>query len=174
MQMHIYTANHMIRKTLICAMLLAAAILPVREAQAVITGVTTIPASRNVAIRHAASVSLTWKVSAFDLLNFTGLGPSVSSQQGVFRTPAGQTLGSVNTPLITTGTLGGVFVLIKEQLLVPASIVARARSLKANQIQYIRVFSSGTTAQGTLLLNITGSAGAGFNISREALSFTDK
>jgi len=169
MQHHTYSTYHMIRKALIFAVFLAAAILPVQDAQAIILGVTAIPSNRNVAINRTASVSLTWKIVGAPVKT------SVASQQGVF-TAAGQTLGSVNTSLAATGNVTSVF--IKEQLFIPASIVAKARGLGATQILYQRRFLDGATSPpgflGSLTLNITGSAGAGFNISREALSFTDK
>jgi len=165
-----------IKKNLVYALLLTAAILPAQKAHASITGVTTTPSSRNVAINRTASVSITWRVTG-PLVTF------VSSPQGQFVNPIdATTLGIVNTPFTKTG-LGGAGALavtssvsFNEQLLVPASIIAKARSLGLSQIVYRRFFSDSgmQPGGGSITLNITGSAGAGFNISREALSFTDK
>jgi hypothetical protein len=64
---------------------------------------------------------------------------------------------------------------VTEHVLIPASIVAKARAAGASQIFYSRQFSPGPfLAVATAEFNITGSAGAGLSISREALSFTDK
>jgi len=174
MQSYTYLTYRTIRKSLICALFLAAAMLPAQQAHASILSVTALPASHNVTVNHTASVAIMW--------NVTGggqgpLGPVVSSQQSFFGIQGGQgfiILKNVNTPLSKTNP-GSASLLIREQLLIPASVIAKARKLGAIQFSYVRNFNDGNLPKsGTITFNITGSAGAGFNISREALSFTDK
>jgi len=165
-----------IKKTLVCALLLAAAMLPTQTVHADIVSVTATPSSRNVAINRTTSISLIWNVASN--------GPSgtlANSTNGVFQNPVNNTIiGTVNKVLsgITTPPPPGSLIRFSEQVLVPASIIAKARKLGINSLLYTRIFSDNFSTMvpgnGAITLNITGSAGAGFNISREALSFTDK
>jgi len=58
MQNHTLTYR-MMRKSLICALLLAAAMLSVQAAQATVNATST---TRNIAINRTASVQVTWRV----------------------------------------------------------------------------------------------------------------
>jgi len=172
MQNHTCSTHLMIRKILICALFLAAAILPAQEAQAVVNATST---TRNIAINRTASVQVRWRGS-FTPPPTNNVATSIpySSPQGALSIPNGPVL------LRIQRTVGGLAVLtgrsfiftVSENVLIPASVIARARAAGANQVAYERSFTPG--GRGTVLFNITGSAGAGFSIFREALSFTDK
>jgi len=86
MQIH-NKAYCMIRKSLVCAMLLAAAILSAQEAQAVTATSTT----RNIAINQSASVQVKWKATVVGVV-----GISVSSPQGTLSIPNGPVLLRIN------------------------------------------------------------------------------
>jgi len=170
MQKHTCSAYCMMKKSLLCALLLAAAILPTREAQAIVNATST---TRNIAINRTASVQVRWRVSIpVGTSNFTSL--PVSSSQGVLSIPNGPALLRIQRTVSGLAVKAGSFFTFtaSENVLIPASVIARARAAGANQIAYERSFIPG--GKGIVLFNITGSAGAGFSISREALSFTDK
>ena len=167
--MHIHNKAYcMIRKSLVCVILLAAAILSAQEAQAVVNATST---TRNIAINQSASVQVKWQVGVA-----TPVGTPVNSPQGTLSIPAGSVLLRINRTVsgkttVPQGPNSSIFT-ANEALLIPACVIAKARAAGINQISYERTFTPG--GKGTILFNITGSAGAGFSISREALSFTDK
>ena len=165
-----FSITHILRYLAMCMLLLGSMTLPVKIASAAVTDVTATSLTHNVAVRRTASASVSWQVFLFGLA-----GPTVSSSRGVFLTPAGAVIGSVNTLLTKAIAATTTQTLFSEQLLIPASIIAKANSLGANQIIYQRSFVDATSTvggiTGFLVFNITGSAGAGFSISREALSF---
>jgi len=167
MQNHTYLTY--IGKILIPGLLFMV-IIGIQPAYAIIVASTTV-LNRSIAINQTASVTIPWKVVT------TATGP-VTSSQAAFLTPAGSVLKLVNTPLNGPSFIhaGEAFPSFRatESLLIPASIIAKARAAGANQIKYSRIFNDGQPAAVSFFINITGSAGAGFNISREALSFTDK
>jgi len=170
MQNHTYSTHRMIRKTLICALFLAAAMLPAQQAHAFVNATST---TRNIAINRTVSVRVTWKIVVA-----VGAATQVSSTQATFNPiPAGpslltvsRTIGGLTTPGIPN--INSSTLTVSETILIPASVIAKARAAGAKQISYERSFTPG--GKGGVIFNITGSAGAGFNISREALSFTDK
>ncbi len=161
------------RVIFVCALLLTVTTTLPQEAKAFVLDAVPSTLNSNIAMKHTASVSVTWNLTLL-----ANAGPIVSSSQGVFRTPTGQTLGTVNIPLTANVLNNAASVSFKESLLIPASIMAKAQGLGASQILFQRVFTDANSSiglpLGSLTLNITGSAGAGFSISREALSFTDK
>jgi len=170
MQIHIYSAYRIMRKTLLCALLLTAVMLSAQEAKAFINATSI---TKNIAINRTSSVQVTWQIAVVPatpvqvVSNQATFGPvppgpvlmRVSKQIGGLAVPPSQF--SNNALLI-----------VSETVLVPASVIAKARATGAKQIVYERTFIPG--GQGGVIFNITGSAGAGFSISREALSFTDK
>jgi len=174
MKIYLNSGYVMTRKLLICALLLTAIVLPTQQAQAFILSVTPNPSSSNVAIGHTFSTSINWNVVGGGQ---GPLGATVTSQQSAFFIQTGQgnvTLANVNTSL-NKANPGAPSLRIRERILIPASIIAKARSHGVNQFFYARVFSDGNLpVTGSMPFNITGSAGAGFSISREALSFTDQ
>jgi len=174
MKMNINAGYIITRKLLIYVLFLTAILIPAQQAQAFILSVTPSPSSRNVATGHTFSTSINWNVVGGGQ---GPLGAAVTSQQSAFFIQTGQgtvILANVNTPLNKTNP-GAISLLISEKILIPASVIAKARSRGVNQFFYARLFSDGNKpATGTMTFNITGSAGAGFSISREALSFTDK
>jgi len=188
--MQIYTrlTHHLMRKTLASALLLFTAILPAHAVQFFdtfnfapnatgvfnfapnATGVFATASNKNIAINRTASIQVTWNVVTFS--------PAlVSSTEGVLSPlPAGPAL--LRIPKLLNGksrldptSRKSVFS-ITEKVLIPASVIARARAAGAIQISYERSFIP--AGKGNVVFNITGSASAGFSISREALSFTDK
>jgi len=173
MQSYTYSA-HKIRKIILSTLLLTATLCVAQPAYALIVGSTT-PLNRSIAVNRTTSVIIPWKVVT------TAAGP-VTSSQAAFTTPAGTILKLVNTPLNGPSFIhaGEAFPSFQatESLLIPASVVAKARAAGASQIRYSRLFLDFNTnppgAPVIFIINITGSAGAGFSISREALSFTDK
>jgi len=162
------------RKLLTCVLFLTVVLIPAQQAQAFILGVTPTPSSRNVVAGHAFSTSINWKVVGGGQ---GPLGAAVTSQKSAFLIQTGQgtvVLANINTPLNKVNP-GAPSLLISEKILIPASIIVKARNHGVKQFFYVRLFSDGSIpATGTMPFNITGSAGAGFSISREALSFTDK
>jgi len=160
-----------IKKPLVCALFFAAAILPTQEAQAVVNATST---TRNIAINRTASVQVIWRGSFIPNTNNTASSIPDSSSQGTLSIPNGPVLLRTQRTVGGLATPAGAFFIFtaSENVLIPASVIARARAAGANQVAYERSFT--LAGKGIILFNITGSAGAGFSISREALSFTDK
>lgn len=170
MQIHIYSAYHIMRKTLACALLLTAMMLSAQEAQAFVSATSV---TKNIAINRTSSVQVTWQIAVVPatpvqvVSNQATFGPvppgavllRVSKQIGGLAVPPTQ---FSNNALLT----------VSETVLIPASVIAKARAVGAKQIVYERSFTPG--GKGGVTFNITGSASARFSISREALSFTDK
>jgi hypothetical protein len=70
---------------------------------------------------------------------------------------------------------GAVTVSLSESLLVPRTVILRARRLGFASITYSRTFQDGgqTFATNAVVLALTGSSAGGFSISRVALRFDD-
>lgn len=166
--------RHSTGKVLLLVLCLTSIAFPAQQAQAFIQNATPTPASRNIATGHTFSASITWNIAGGGQ---GPLGAAISSQQSAFFIQTGQgqvVLKNVNTPL-NKANPGATSLLIGEKILIPASIIAKARRQGASQIFYARVFTDGSLpVTGIMTFNITGSIGANFSITREALSFTDK
>lgn len=138
------------------------------------------PSQRNVAVGRSATISLTWSMTSSgpstggtvtisslstDLEFLDGSGTPLGSALARSFSRTG-TLPPLGAPLITT---------FSEPLLVPRYIIDKARSNGANQITVRRRFTATGIVAGTTLismtLNITGSAGGSFAITRLALDF---
>lgn len=170
MQTHTYMTYRKIKRTLSHTLLLVTTVFAIQPAYAAIVASTTL-LNKNIAVNQPSSVTIPWKVVT------TGAA-TVSSTQAAFMTPGGTVLQRVNTQMSGSSFIhaGEAFPSFQttEALLIPASVVAKARAAGATQLRYSRVFSDGQPGTISFLINITGSAGARFSISREALSFTDK
>ncbi len=133
------------------------------------------PPPRLIVLGQPTTLSVVWNV-----VRSTGLGcgPTVSSSQGLVHandgngpvlltvpTTLSRTQACPNAPATTSFTFN-------ESLFIPADVVQRAHKLGAPNLVFERAFSDGiTSVTGTVYLQITGSAAAGFSISREALQF---
>ncbi len=141
-------------------------------ADATVTGVSTAPTVRNVALGQAASVPLVWSVSLAGV--GAGIRPSVSSPGGTFRAGSvtGPVLGTVPRTL-SRAVSGPVAALsFRETVLVPARVTKQAHRLGADRIFYVRTFDDGAgSASGAIQLPITGSGATPLTVSRVALSF---
>jgi len=170
MQTGIDTIHQKIRAITAYVLFLTTTMFVAQPSYALIVGSTTV-LNKSIAVNQSISLTIPWKV----VTTATG---QVTSTQSAFMTPGGTVLKVVNTQLngLSFPHPGEAFPSFQatESLLIPASIVAQARAAGATQLRYTRIFSDGQPAPVTILINITGSAGAGFSISREALSFTDK
>lgn len=132
---------------------------------AAVTGVSTTPASENVAITRSTSIPVNWSVTTNSAGSVTLL-----SSQGVFRTTGGTVLGTVSQPLSRTVS-GPTTATIQEAVLVPADIVVRASKEGNDRILYQRSFTDGVPATGQISLNIVTSGAASFGISALTLNF---
>ncbi|MEE8482342.1 MAG: hypothetical protein V3S12_03225 [Acidiferrobacterales bacterium] len=136
-------------------------------AHSAITTVVTSPNSTNVPLSHSTSVVIGWSVTT----NTAG-AVTVSSTQGVFRTPGGVMLGIVNKTL-SKSVNGPASVTFNEVVLVPANIIYRAHKLGFNNLRYERSFTDGFATAGQITLFIVGSSAATFSVTRLALKFDD-
>ncbi len=143
------------------------------EALAVITSVTTTPATSNVPVSQGVTRTITWTV----IRDNANADPTVASPQGQFVTsPGDQTLETVPTTLSQTQAIVGATTTFTftETVRLPAAVVIRARQLGARAIVYERTFDDGFGAQtGFPTFALTGSAGGEFAIERLALRFDD-
>ncbi len=152
--------NHLTPIIVGCLILLLPGLL-----NAAVTGVSATPASENVAIGRSTSIPVNWSVTT----NTAG-SVTLSSSQGVFRTPGGALLGTVSQPL--SRTVGGpTTATIQEAVLVPADVVVRASKEGNDRILYQRSFTDGVPATGQISLNIVTSGSASFGISALTLNF---
>ena len=132
-----------------------------------VTAVDTTPASAQVSLTQATSISIGWRVTT----NSAGSVTLVSAQ-GRFRTPSGALLATVASPLSRTIT-GPATVTFFESVLVPADILTRAQREGHDQVVYERSFTDGVTAGGQVVLRIVTGNIANFGISRALLVFDD-
>lgn len=148
------------------------------QSYAAVTLVTTIPTSRSVALGRATSVPIIWRVT--DVESAAAPPPIggwvVSSTTGTFCYVSGVAcvqLGTVSKTISKShSTTGGIILSIPESVLVPSEIIFRAHKLGLSSFRYQRTFTpAGASDTGWVTLNIGGSAGTGFGVSRLALSF---
>lgn len=137
-------------------------------AQSAVTAVIPSPTNTNVPLSHSTSVVIGWSATT----NTAG-AVTVSSTQGVFRTPGGLMLGVVNKTL-SKSVNGPTSVTFNEVVLVPANIIYRAHKLGFNNLRYERSFTDGVATAGQITLFIVGSSAATFSITRLALLFDDE
>lgn len=136
-------------------------------AQSAVTTVVASPSSTNVPLSRSTSVVIGWSATT----NTAGV-VTVSSTQGVFRTPGGVMLGIVNKTL-SKSVNGPASVTFNEVVLVPENIIYRAHKLGFNNLRYERSFTDGVATAGQITLLIVGSSAATFSITRLALLFDD-
>jgi hypothetical protein len=152
-------------------------------AQAAVIGLNVAPSSQNVAIAQTGTVTVTWTVVNSLLTPST---TSTVTSFGAFLPSCTLTppfvLGTPTNPVLTSTvpTAGATTVThsVVDAAIVPAELIQRARNAGLSAIFYLRRFLVPPTIEGgdpgrfaCVTLNITGSAGAGFSVSREALSF---
>jgi hypothetical protein len=167
------------------ASLLLAAIVALSAtlAEASVIGLNVAPSSQNVAIGQTGTVTVTWTVvnslltpsTTSTVTSFGAFVPSCTlTPPFVLGTPTNPILSStVPTAGATTITHNVI-----DTVIVPAELIQRARDAGLSTIFYLRRFFVPPTIEAAdpgrfacVGLNITGSAGAGFSVSREALSF---
>lgn len=164
--------------------ILLAAGLSVRVADASLSSVTPTPSQRNVALATANAFSVTWTVVRNNAPNTPPPGATVTSSQGVFTDATGNVLGTVPTVLSQTqgvpppgaGPPPPTTFFFHESVQVPQQVVYRAFKAGITFFYYTRVFTDSgglTSTLGRMVLNITGSAAAGFNLTRLSLRFDD-
>jgi len=169
MKKQVYSAS-MIKRLLTYVLFATAAILSAQEGQAAINATSS---TKNVAINRTASIQVTWQITVIP-----ATPTQVTSTQADFGpVPAGplflrvpKSISGLAVP--PTRFSNSAFLTLSETVLIPASVIAKARAAGVKQIIYERTFTPG--GKGGVILNITGSGSAGFSISREALSFTDE
>lgn len=136
-------------------------------AESAITAVDTSPNNTNVPLARSTSVAVGWSATT------DTAGPvTVSSTQGMFRTPSGVTLGTVNK-ILSKSIVGPTNITFSEVVLIPMNIIYRAHKMGFDQLRYERSFTDGVAATGQITLFITSPKAATFGISRLALLFDD-
>jgi hypothetical protein len=152
-------------------------------AQAAVIGLNVAPSSQNVAIGQTGTVTVTWTVvnslltpsTTSTVTSFGAFLPSCTlSPPFVLGTLANPVL----TSTVPTGGATTVTQSVVDTVIVPADLIQRARDAGLSTFFYLRRFFVPPTIEAAdpgrfacVALNITGSAGAGFSVSREALSF---
>lgn len=103
-----------------------------------------------------------------------GTDLTIESQRIVFRTPAGEQIGTLTRPLTRPVLAGLTSALFNESITVQSTLAARARQLNAGQILIERRFTDGETEFVASVPFSIGTAGSGeFQIFRMDLRFTD-
>lgn len=135
------------------------------HAQATISSATSSPESFNVPAGQTSSFTVTWTVTTAD-------GDSVSSSKGSFFTD--HAIGAVNT-LLTRAATAGSTVVFTETVFLPATVVLQAQKEGYATFYYQREFMDDDAVPSgvSVALTITSGLGAGFGITRQALSFDD-
>ncbi len=139
--------------------------------QAAILSVTPSPASSNMPLAQASSLTVRWTVVR-DNSNFS---PTVTSPQGLF-TVGSTTLASNPRSLSQTrpGTGATTTFTFIETVQIPSSISYRARKSGQASFQYRRTFNDGYGAiTGTVNLRIAGGLSGPLRISRVSVRFSD-
>ncbi len=136
------------------------------------------PPQTNVALKRSARLGIVWQLT-------TDAGPRIDSPQGVLEDSAGNLYLTVTQPLSASAAAagqplpgGGVSrqtVRLRERLVLPAAVLARAERNGVTRLLYRRQFSDGGggTATLNLLLNITGAGAAAFGINYLGMRFDD-
>ncbi len=140
-----------------------------------VASVIPTPATRPVALGQPTTLSIVWNAARSA---FGNCGDTVSSLQGVVHAgnPNGPVVLTVPTNLSKTipcNLNAGAIFTFTESVFIPADIVQRAQRSGASGLVFVRQFdnSPGSPFTGEVQLPITGSAAAGFSVSREALQF---
>ncbi|HHO68048.1 MAG TPA: hypothetical protein ENK12_03355 [Gammaproteobacteria bacterium] len=151
-------------------------LLPQPPALAVLSNPRVLPAQANVALNRTARVSVNWRFT-------TDAGPAVQSPGGVLDDGSTVFL-NVDRPLSAPAGRAGIdpvtglpvsqTVTLRETLTLPAAVLSRAFNQGVTRLFYTRQFSDANgTLSATLVLHITGSAAAGFNVNYLGLRFED-
>jgi hypothetical protein len=135
-------------------------------AQAMITGIVTVPNSQHIPVGQAMSLTVQWRVT-------TGVGPLVRSNFGRFGT-SDITFARVNT-VLSQAAAGGATVTLVETVFVPASVAVGAQKYGLSTITYERDFvdADAVPYTGAVTIDFSSALGAGFGVTREELSFDD-
>ena len=155
--------------------LLLVLLLPT-PALALLSNPQIFPAQVNVALNRTARIQVTWRMT-------TDAGPTVESPSGVLSDGSNVFL-TVNRYLSTkagragtdpaTGQIRSQTVRLRETLILPSRVLSRAYGQSATRLYYNRQFSDANGSLSlVLVLNITGSSAAGFNINGLVLRFED-
>lgn len=141
--------------------------------------VTAVPGTANVAVGRTNTVYITWQVTRLQYPGFCG--STVSSPSGQLTSASGGTVYQTVPVLLTqtqvcSGPAGTPTPFtFRETLQVPASVIAAALRQGQATLRYTRTFSDGfSNSTASVTLAVTGSAGAGFSLSRLALSFDNE
>jgi hypothetical protein len=166
-------------------LLVAVLTLSPTGAVASVIGLNAAPSAQNAAIGQTATVTATWTVvnsllvpsATSSVTSFGAFVPSCTlTPPFVLGTPTNPVLNStVPTAGATTVTHSVI-----DTVTVPAELIQRGRDAGLSTIFYLRRFFVPPTIEvadpgrfACVALNITGSGGAGFSVTREALSFDD-
>jgi hypothetical protein len=160
---------------------------PLSAANAAVIGANVTPGSRSVAISQTTSVNVTWTVinsplatSTTSTISSIGIFAAIcSSGSPLLPTPLGIPANSaISNTVATTGTTA--LHTISETVIVPPELVQRARAAGLTSFYFLRHFAvppaieqNDPGVNACVRLDITGSGGAGFTITQEALSFDD-
>lgn len=156
--------------------LLLCLVLSAPNALAAVVTVTPSPTQDQISADRPSSVSIAWQVTT----NANALAVAterVSSPLGTFVTAdSGQFLGTVGRPIGQSTNTGAATV--REQLVVPLSIVTAARQLGSRQIIYRRAFDSNVPPAGPpvtaeVVLGISGGLSGEFALRSISLRFED-
>lgn len=164
--------KHCSEKRVLTTVILAALAQVAIKAEAAVT-VTATPQNQTVPLGQSSSRSLVWNITD----TCASTTSTVTSANGTFRDVCGSAniLATSNSSLTSSKpvTFGVGNHSIPESVLVPADASFKAQKLGLQQFVYQRTFTGAmsSTGFGCLTLNITSSSAAGFNVSREALSF---
>ncbi len=150
------------------------------DARAAITVVMVDPAAQKVPVARFASARITWTVTR-TLARGVPAGTSVRSARGEFRVNVDSTgrervIETVERPLAQNLPVNAddpsATLVFRETVRIPARVLFRAAEEGAAQVRYVRSFDDGFgSATAALALDITGSAAAGFGVTRLALDF---
>lgn len=143
------------------------------------------PARIAVKPQSAMSVDVRWDIALLPGVTGPAGSPlSITSSEGVFRSPEGRVLGRVGTSLsepvpapaaaaLSARALGGGLV-VSEQLSIPHAVIDAALETGFTSFSFQRVFRIGADrAAGELHLDFAGRIAATFGIDRVELRFLD-
>jgi hypothetical protein len=160
-----------IRASMASAVLALLVLLAPAGARALVLSATTTTPGTNVAMTQTSSFSVIWRVETDDSQMFW-------SERGQFLLPTVDlTLaGTVDRRLTRSlSAMGVVTTQVREVVVVPASILARAQREGFSHVLYYREFvdADGQMASATFRLELVGASGAGFGVTRIEVSFDD-
>lgn len=159
------------RASLASAALALLVLLTPFGARALVLSANTTTPSTNVAMTQTSSFSVIWRVETDDSTLFW-------SERGQFLLPTVDLLlaGTVDRRLSRSlATMGVITTQVREVVVVPASILARAQREGFTYVLYHREFvdADGQMASATFRLDLTGASGAGFGVTRIEIAFDD-